>query len=65
VCCFDGAFLAIECKAGANKPTVLQDREIGAIRSAGGTAFVINETNVGDLELYIEQRRRDFAIQNG
>jgi len=65
VCCFDGAFLAIECKAGANKPTALQDREIGSIRSAGGTAFVINEANVGDLELYIEQRRRDFAIQNG
>jgi Holliday junction resolvase len=46
VCCVRGHFLAIECKAGKNKPTALQEREIEAIRAAGGTALVINEDNI-------------------
>jgi hypothetical protein len=41
----NGRFLAIECKAGGNKPTPLQIREIGIIRRAGGVAIVANETN--------------------
>ena len=45
VCCIHGHFLAIECKAGTNKPTALQVREIEAIRSNGGTAVVVNEEN--------------------
>jgi Holliday junction resolvase len=57
ICCFDGVFLAIECKAAGNKTTALQDKEIAAIRFAGGTAFVVNEKNISDLEMYIEQRR--------
>jgi Holliday junction resolvase len=46
ICCVDGLFLAIECKAGSNKPTPLQIREIEAIRLVGGTAIVVNETNI-------------------
>jgi Holliday junction resolvase len=46
VCCARGRFLAIECKAGKNKPTALQERELEAIRVAGGTALVINEDNL-------------------
>lgn len=61
VCCFNGIFLAIECKAGTNKTTPLQDKEIAAIRNAGGVAFVINETNINLLEEYLEQRSRDFT----
>ena len=49
VCCFNGKFLAIECKAGKGMTTVLQDREIQAIRDAGGTAIVINEDNLDAL----------------
>jgi Holliday junction resolvase len=45
VCCVGGAFLGIEVKAGKNKPTALQTREIEAIRRAGGTAVVANEEN--------------------
>ena len=45
VCCVGGAFLGIECKAGKNKPTALQVREIEAIRRAGGVAIVANEDN--------------------
>lgn len=46
ICCVNGLFLGIECKAGSNKPTPLQIREIEAIRMAGGTAVIVNETNI-------------------
>lgn len=45
IACVRGQFLAIECKAGKNKPTTLQVNEIEAIRRAGGTAVVANEEN--------------------
>jgi Holliday junction resolvase len=45
VCCVGGTFLAIECKAGTNKPTALQVREIETIRRNGGYALVVNEEN--------------------
>ncbi len=44
--CFNGKFWAIECKAGKNTTTALQDRELNAIRNARGEAWVINEENV-------------------
>jgi len=46
ICCIKGKFLAIECKAGSNKTTALQNRELNAIIDAGGIALVINEGNV-------------------
>ena len=49
IACRKGQFIAIECKAGSNKPTELQKREIENIQKAGGYAIVINETN--ELEL--------------
>lgn len=45
VACANGHFLAIECKAGGNKPTALQVREIERIRRCGGVAVVANEEN--------------------
>jgi len=57
ICCLNGKFLAVECKAGNNKPTPLQEREIQAIKDAGGTAFVINETNVDVVESYIKANK--------
>ena len=45
IACVNGRFLAIECKAGGNKPTALQVREIELIRLAGGVAVVANEEN--------------------
>jgi len=47
--CYRGYFFAIECKAGANKPTALQDRELQRIRAAGGFAAVINENNINEV----------------
>jgi Holliday junction resolvase len=49
ICCVDGCFLAIECKAGNNKPTALQEREMAAITAAGGKAVVINEENLHEV----------------
>ena len=46
IVCLRGKFLAIECKAGNNKPTILQQKNLDAIKQQGGTAVVINEENV-------------------
>lgn len=45
ICCVNGLFVGIECKAGKNKPTALQVREIERIRRANGCALVVNEEN--------------------
>lgn len=46
ICCVNGRFLGIECKAGDNQPTALQQRELKAIADAGGSALVVNELNI-------------------
>jgi Holliday junction resolvase len=45
IICVNGLFLAVECKAGTNKPTALQISEIEAIRRNNGVAVVVNEEN--------------------
>lgn len=50
IACYNGLFLAIECKAGKGKTTALQERELNAIRTAKGLAFVINEENMDNLK---------------
>ena len=50
VCCLNGQFVGIECKANGNKATPLQIREIEAIRMAGGIAMIVDETNLDMLE---------------
>jgi hypothetical protein len=54
VVCFNGQFLGIECKAGSNAPTALQEREMAAIRAARGITLVIRETNVNELEEWLK-----------
>jgi len=44
--CYKGKFFAIECKAGTNKPTPLQELNLEEIRKSGGIALVINEENI-------------------
>lgn len=51
-CCW-GHFLAVECKAGDNTTTALQDREIARIRAASGEALVINERNLDSLAVLL------------
>ena len=50
VICFKGRFIAVEAKAGNNKPTALQEQHIAAIQAAGGVALVINENNLNTLK---------------
>lgn len=49
VCCLDGRFIGIECKAGKGKTTALQDKNLREISEAGGLAMVVNEENVDQL----------------
>ena len=47
--CWKGMFFGIECKAGKNKPTALQDKNLRDISDAGGLALVVNEENMKDV----------------
>jgi len=51
--CYNGVFVAIECKVGHNKPTSLQEAQMQKIRQAGGYTIVINEENVSILESWL------------
>ena len=52
---YKGRFFAIECKAGNNKPTPLQQREIKAINDSGAVAIVVNEDNIDDVAKLLEK----------
>lgn len=41
--CLGGEFLAIEAKAGKNKPTALQEKHMREIEAAGGRALVVTD----------------------
>ena len=43
--CYRGSFFGIECKAGKNKPTPLQQLALDNISKQGGIAMVICEDN--------------------
>ncbi len=58
VCCYKGTFIGIECKAGAGKTTALQDRELEAIKAAGGVAVVVNEKTVGEVAVLLSVLRK-------
>jgi Holliday junction resolvase len=47
--CYKGHFFGIECKAGKNKPTPLQQNSLQDIKNAGGLSLVINEDNMADV----------------
>jgi Holliday junction resolvase len=49
VACYRGVFIGIECKAGTNKPTALQEAEMNKIREANGFTLVVNEDNISDV----------------
>lgn len=49
IVCYQGRYIAIECKAGKNKLSELQKMFLERVQQAGGVALVINEENVGQL----------------
>lgn len=55
IACVEGQFVAIETKAGKNKPTALQELAMSKLRLAGGMTVVINETNINDLHELIHE----------
>jgi len=54
ICCYHGVFIGIECKAGSNKPTPLQEAEMRKIRDAGGITLVVNETNINEVDTLLK-----------
>lgn len=54
VCCVNGKFLAIECKAADLQPTALQLRELARINASGGTGICINAENIDTLREYLK-----------
>lgn len=53
VACVNGNFVGIECKAGKNKTTAIQDKNLVAIKQSGGIALVVNEDKLDQLETYL------------
>jgi Holliday junction resolvase len=60
--CHKGLFFGIECKAGKNKPTDLQEKNLAQIAAAGGLAMVVNETNVETVTRVLEEAA--WALEN-
>ena len=52
--CYRGMFFGIECKAGSNKPTPLQDRNLTDIKKQNGIAIVINEKNIDGIGMMFD-----------
>ena len=44
--CYKGRFFGIECKAGKNTPTPLQQINLDDIEKQNGIALVVNEKNM-------------------
>ena len=59
--CYKGRFFGIECKAGKNKTTALQDNNLSAIALAGGVAAVVNELNMHDIEELLGDHNGEVA----
>jgi len=56
IICYRGMFLAVEFKAGYNKTTALQEREMAAIDQAGGSSMVVREDTLDLLETWFKSR---------
>jgi Holliday junction resolvase len=48
--CYHSTFIAIECKAGKNKPTALQLAEMAKVDKAGGISMWVNEDTLYVVE---------------
>ena len=48
--CLRGRFIGIECKAGKNTTTPLQEKNLRQVERSGGIALVVNDENVGVFE---------------
>jgi len=62
--CYKGMFFGFECKAGINKPTPLQEKNLNDIRTAGGFDLVINEANMHDVHKLVAGGHRIHQTVN-
>ena len=61
IVCHRGRFVAIECKAGNNKPTALQEAEMNKIKESGGKVLVVNEDNIADVDIILTWIERNHV----
>ncbi|MGH7745344.1 MAG: hypothetical protein ACREQ5_11205 [Candidatus Dormibacteria bacterium] len=54
IACVRGRLLMVETKAGQNRPTTLQEIEIGRVNGAGGVAIVVNENRLESFEKLLQ-----------
>ena len=59
VCCYRGLFFGLECKAGKNTTTPLQEKNLAEITAAGGVGVVINEDNMHGVVALLQQAIAD------
>ena len=59
--CYKGKFFGIECKAGKNTATALQEKNLSDIALAGGVAAVVNELNMHDIEELLGDHNGEVA----
>ena len=55
VACYKGAFIGIECKAGDNKPSVLQEKNLQHIQDNQVIAIVVNEDTLLSLQNFLNE----------
>lgn len=56
VCCLNGHFVALECKAEDNRaPTALQQQRLNEIQAAGGTTMVVTPCVLGGLDDWLRR----------
>lgn len=58
--CYKGKFFGIECKAGNNKPTPLQERNLAEICASGGIALVVCSEDT-DIKEILNESQNDQA----
>ena len=55
VACYKVAFIGIECKAGDNKPSLLQEKNLQHIQDNQVIAMVVNEDTLLSLQNFLDE----------
>lgn len=63
--CYRGRFFGFECKAGKNKATDLQLKNLRQIAETGGVAMIINEDNADRVHEYLSHATWDIKGEKG
>ena len=63
--CIKGRFFGIECKAGKNKPTALQEKNLADIARVGGFAVAVNENGLDHFDRLLDALVKGEVILAG